>query len=123
MTELEALCSACGLCCDGSLFGRVDLDGDELEGARRHHLSVVASGRSFEQPCACFTQERTCAIYSERPRACRRFVCRLYEKHRTEGGPLEARLVIVRRARALLESEAYEELGPLLEESFARATG
>jgi hypothetical protein len=126
-SELSALCQSCGLCCDGSLFGRVDLEPGEVERAHRHHLRVVASGKSFEQPCGAFAGER-CTIYEERPASCRRFVCRLHEKHRLEGGPLEEALSVVRRARSLLTSldgadggEARAELGALLEESFARA--
>jgi hypothetical protein len=85
---------------------------------------------------------RTCAIYDERPVACRRFVCRLYDRHRREGGPLAPRLAAVRRVRELVGSleaaglepadfeagrpasvarETYEELMQRLEEDFARA--
>ena len=120
--ELETLCSSCGLCCDGSLFGRVPLEPSEREGAKKNKLRVVASGASFEQPCGAFAG--TCRIYEERPRACRAFVCRLYDRHRREGGPLEARLASVRRARELLAAARPEgplgELTELLERDFAR---
>jgi hypothetical protein len=141
------------MCCDGSLFGRVDLAPDEVESARRHRLHVVAGGKAFEQPCAALVPiatapdgRRTCAVYAERPGSCRRFVCRLYERHRRAGGPLEPRLEAVRRVRALaadLESRgltpaeletagagsredeaasrAFAELTARLEEDFARA--
>jgi len=143
---LATLCRACGLCCDGSLFGRVPLaSAAEVERAKRRHLRVVPSGRSFEQPCAALvatatnrdegsgggardgaateagefparadlasgvgasdavpTAPRACAIYDDRPDACRAFVCILHEQHRREGGPLEARLATVHRARSLL---------------------
>jgi len=119
MTDLEKLCRSCGLCCDGSLFGRVPLAPDE----RKTRLRVVSSGASFEQPCSAFSG--TCAIYEERPRACRAFTCRLYERHQREGGPLEPRLASVRRARALLATarpdEPHDELASLLERDFARA--
>jgi Fe-S-cluster containining protein len=103
----------------------VDLASDELETARRHGLRVVPSGRSFEQPCAAL-QAGECSMYDARPGACRRFVCRLYETYRRDGGAIEGPLAVVRRARALLVSvEASrgdcEELTELLEESFGRA--
>lgn len=132
--DLSALCLACGLCCDGSLFGRVDLRPEEADAARRHGLRVVAGGRSFEQPCGAYAADdergpRSCRMYDERPRACRRFVCRLYDGYRRDGGALEGPLARVRRARQLLalvdvslpEGPLLDELRELLDESFGRA--
>jgi hypothetical protein len=87
-------------------------------------LRVLRSARSFEQPCAALERTgpgangfvrspeavpgaeplvtRRCGIYEDRPRSCRRFTCRLYERHRREGGPLEERLAVVRRLRELV---------------------
>ena len=130
--ELARLCSSCGLCCDGSLFGRVDLASDEVDLARKHRLKVVPSGTSFEQPCSALVRsegdERSCSIYAERPGSCRRFTCRLLARHRDEGGPLEQRLQVVRHVRRLLVSardaevgSAHADLTRILEEDFARA--
>jgi Fe-S-cluster containining protein len=133
--ELSWLCRACGLCCDGSLFGRVDLETREIEQARRRRLRVVRDGKSFEQPCSAFAGARPpsdrcgCTIYEDRPLSCRRFVCRLHEKHRCEGGSIDEPLSVVRRARLLLASlgtpsdtaQVRAELTRILEESFARA--
>jgi Fe-S-cluster containining protein len=144
--ELSALCQSCGLCCDGSLFGRVGLEAEEVEGARKRRLHVVGGGRAFEQPCSAFvvaadavgareSRDRGgCAIYGERPLACRRFACRLYDTFRREGGSLEESLSVVRRVRELLASvvtpsrrpgaaeaaQARAELARILDESFAR---
>lgn len=128
--DLAALCLACGLCCDGSLFGRVPLAAEELEPARRRRLHVVASGGAFEQPCAALRDDgggrRPCSIHDARPAACRAFVCRLHDQHRREGGALEPRLAVVRRARELLalaprEGPAYDELVDVMARYFARA--
>lgn len=130
------------MCCDGSLFDRVPLEADELEPARRHRLRVLPSGNAFEQPCAALDAGR-CAVYEERPRACRRFRCRLYAR---EGASVDERMAVVRSVRALvarLESyglgpedlersvrpedqaarEDYRELTRMLENDFARADG
>jgi Putative zinc- or iron-chelating domain len=114
--ELATLCQSCALCCDGSLFGRVDLEPDEVDSARRNRLPIVPSGKAFEQPCAALVTGAggsglRCAIYDERPRSCRRFVCKLYDRHVREGGPIEARIAVVRRVRALvaaLEGAGFE---------------
>jgi Fe-S-cluster containining protein len=133
--ELEALCRACGLCCDGSLFGRVTLEPDEVQGVRKNGLRVLQRGTAFEQPCSALVtqgEERVCSIYSERPRACLRFICRLYDRHQREGGPLDAKLAAVGRVRALLqllESTVDEdarravvaELTQRMDDDFARA--
>jgi uncharacterized protein len=103
--ELAALCQSCGLCCDGSLFGRVRLESGEVFSARRLHLPVVQNGKSFELPCTALVQSnanRHCAIYVERPESCRRFVCELYAEHAREGGSLADGMAVVRRAKALL---------------------
>jgi hypothetical protein len=115
--DLETLCQACGLCCDGSLFGRVDLEPDEVDAARRRRLRVLSSEESFEQPCAALAITasgvgRRCSIYEERPLSCRRFACRLYDRHRREGGPIEPRLEVVRRVRLLAASLEASGLEP-----------
>jgi hypothetical protein len=137
--DLSLLCQSCGLCCDGSLFGRVDLEAHEVEGARKRGLHVVAGGRSFEQPCSALAvaasgpgDHRGCSLYEDRPQSCRRFACRLYEKYRLEGGPVDEPLSVVRRVRSLLgrvlgprktnlAKTERDELARVLEESFARA--
>jgi Fe-S-cluster containining protein len=135
--DLATLCQSCGLCCDGSLFGRVDLGPDEVEPMRKRRLRITDGGRTFEQPCAALTSGETavktdvrvCSIYDQRPSSCHRFVCRLYDRHEREGGPLEPRLAAVRRVRELvaaLESHGlapaeFAELTKRLEDDFARA--
>lgn len=133
--ELETLCRSCGLCCDGSLFGCVTLDPEELPGARKNRLRVLQRGNAFEQRCSALSMrgaQCTCSIYSDRPRSCRAFTCRLYDRQRRDGGPLEARLESVRRVRALLGfletttdegalRGAIEELTRRTQEDFARA--
>jgi len=107
--DLAKLCQSCGLCCDGSLFGRVGLEPEEIEPARKRRLRVIGRGTAFEQACSALVAapggepgRRICSMYPDRPSACRRFVCRLHERHRREGGPIEARLIAVRRARELV---------------------
>lgn len=122
--QLGTLCLACGMCCDGSLFGRVPLEQDEVAAARKNRLRVLPAGAAFEQPCSALGASRACAVYAERPRACRAFVCLTYERHRLEGGPLEPRLALVRRAHELLaraSREDHAELTELLDAHFARA--
>lgn len=122
--DLAGLCQACGFCCDGSLFQLARLEPHEVEPARQLGLTVLPERAAFTQPCACL-QGTSCTVYEQRPGTCRRFTCRLYERHRTEGGPLEPRLEVVarvRQLRALPDTPAHRaELGTLLEGHYARA--
>jgi Fe-S-cluster containining protein len=115
-TELSRLCLSCGLCCDGSLFGRVDLRPEEVQSARRRGLRLLRGDESFEQPCSAFQarsgESRRCSIYDDRPHACRTFTCRLYGRHEREGGDIEARLGAVRRVRELVRTLEALRLDP-----------
>ncbi|MFO0678041.1 MAG: YkgJ family cysteine cluster protein [Polyangiaceae bacterium] len=125
-----SLCVVCGLCCDGSLFGRVPLDVDERSDARRRRLDVVANGSAFAQPCHALIsgEDRTCAIYEDRPRACRRFTCVLRVEVSRGARDVAQAHAIVARTRALLrttdagDTEARTTLGALVAEHFARST-
>jgi hypothetical protein len=78
----DALCTTCGLCCDGSLFADVELAG-ESEAARLEVMGLEiddgdAGGGSLVQPCAAL-QGKMCGIYAHRPKCCRTFECRLLQ--------------------------------------------
>lgn len=72
----ELLCTACGMCCDGTLFGHVRLAPDDVAAAADAGLAVVPvkGGSGFLQPCPQLGCDG-CAIYTRRPEPCRRFRC------------------------------------------------
>lgn len=79
----EALCLACGLCCNGVIFVDVKLQpNDSASRLRRLGLQVNegrkcrndASVLKFPQPCRAHDGCR-CGIYAERPQYCREFEC------------------------------------------------
>ena len=82
-TVTETLCTRCGLCCDGTLFGDVELAG-QREAARLEALGmdVDADDADVELlalPCAGLRGTR-CSVYLHRPRCCRTFECRLLQE-------------------------------------------
>ena len=95
------ICGACGLCCDGSFFGHVEVTSAEEPALRRHVLPLFPQGRvlAFAQPCACFDGQ-LCTIYADRPKRCRLFECGLLK--RVENGGLTpcAALKKIAQARA-----------------------
>ncbi len=100
--SLEALCQACGLCCDGSLFSRVPLGVEERvpEGA----LAVVTNdrgGRHVPQRCAALAGT-VCQVYAQRPRACRRYECLLFGALREGEVSLSEAVDVVQRAQGLV---------------------
>lgn len=78
----DTLCTRCGLCCDGTLLGDVELTGpDEATRLELLGLDVDTDDADVELlalPCAGLRGTR-CSIYSQRPLCCRTFECRLLQ--------------------------------------------
>ncbi len=73
----EALCLACGLCCNGAIFNDVKLEpSDSAEHLRSLGLPIKRFGAELgcSQPCDAFANGR-CGIYAGRPSHCRTFEC------------------------------------------------
>ncbi len=84
-TFTDALCTRCGLCCDGTLLGDVELTGP-AEAARLELLGLDvdtddADTELLALPCAGLRGTR-CSVYTQRPRCCRTFECRLLQDAR-----------------------------------------
>jgi Fe-S-cluster containining protein len=81
------LCTRCGLCCDGTLFGDVELTGPrEATRLEALGLDVDADDAGVELlalPCRGL-RGTLCSVYAHRPLCCRTFECRLL--HDTERG-------------------------------------
>ncbi|HEX3425003.1 MAG TPA: YkgJ family cysteine cluster protein [Acidimicrobiales bacterium] len=92
----ESICLACGLCCDGTLFARTQLAGEEIVRLGRRHGTMAAS---MPQPCACLKDGR-CGIYDERPQVCRSFRCTLLERHQDGQVGREESLRVIAAAKA-----------------------
>lgn len=77
MSESLNICLFCGFCCDGSLIGFVELDSEELL-ALQKLMNVEQFGESgfFLLPCNNLGCDG-CKIYTQRPRQCGRFECRI----------------------------------------------
>jgi hypothetical protein len=130
----EALCTRCGLCCDGSLFADVELAG-RAEATRLEVLGMDIEdddpgGSQLLQPCAAL-QGRRCGIYPHRPECCQTFECRLLQDVRRGAVRVErakaqitATLARIARVKLLLaqlgESDGRLPLGERCAEALAR---
>jgi len=79
----DTLCTQCGLCCDGTFFGDVELGGRrEATRLEALGLDVDADDADVELlalPCAGLRGTR-CGVYAHRPQCCRTFECRLLQQ-------------------------------------------
>lgn len=79
----DTLCTRCGLCCDGTLFGDVELSGPaeaaRLEGLGLNVDTDDADVELLALPCAGLRATR-CTVYAHRPQCCRTFECRLLQE-------------------------------------------
>lgn len=79
----DTLCTQCGLCCDGTLFGDVELGG-RREASRLEALGLDVDSDDADVellalPCAGLRGTR-CGVYPHRPQCCRTFECRLLQQ-------------------------------------------
>ncbi len=112
---VSRLCPACGLCCNGVLFGDVELQrGDNAKRLAALGVELFGKGRksAFSQPCSCFNGT-LCGIYADRPKQCRAFECRLIKRvsagKLTIGAALKVIAETRRRSDAVLK--LVRELG------------
>jgi Fe-S-cluster containining protein len=74
MNESSNLCLSCGLCCDGTLIGFVELANEELVAARKTLDIEEENGHGFLlQPCSKYCNG--CTVYDKRPKHCASFKC------------------------------------------------
>lgn len=82
---VRQLCPQCGLCCNGVLFGDVELQrGDNQKLLTQEGVTLFRKGRktAFAQPCSLYV-DGLCRIYENRPRRCATFVCGLLKRVQT----------------------------------------
>ncbi len=103
--DSDALCTRCGLCCDGTFYGSVVIAAPERERLKRVGLRVVESdgGLAMPQPCSALGGS-LCAVYETRPDACARYECTLRKRVRAGESTLEDAERTVARMRELLSS-------------------
>lgn len=109
------LCGECGLCCNGVLFERVQLQpGDSAKEISALGIRIKHKRQQpyFLQPCPAHSCSQ-CTIYEERPTRCREFTCEQLD--RVERGEVseETARENIRQAKRLADAvrELLLELG------------
>lgn len=76
VSEASNICLSCGLCCDGTLIGFVELNNEEIPAIRELMEIEEVNGKGFFlHPCSKFCDG--CTVYSKRPKQCGLFKCGL----------------------------------------------
>lgn len=76
MNESTNICLSCGICCDGTLIGFVQLDQKEIPEIRAIMDIEEENGQGlFLHPCKKYCDG--CMVYSRRPKQCASFECGL----------------------------------------------
>lgn len=103
----QELCSACGLCCDGSLLEDVELR-DTVESTNMEAMGMLVEeedGRELMlQPCKGLRGTK-CQIYQHRPECCRNFECQLLRDLNQQKISLKQALHEIQLARKVLNSK------------------
>ena len=75
-TAATRLCTACGMCCDGTIFGFVPTNEEDRQRLPAEIFTFETNGEKvgFFQPCTAL-HGTLCSVYSERPATCRKFSC------------------------------------------------
>ena len=107
----DTLCTRCGLCCDGTLFGDVELTG-RREATRLEFLGLDVDGDDADAellslPCRGLHGTR-CSVYAHRPACCRTFECRLLQD--AERGALTVDDALARIAEAKAQVQRVKTL-------------
>ena len=114
----DLLCTACGLCCDGTLLADVELGGkDDLAALELMGLEIEDPDEEHDGllllPCGALRGTR-CSIYAHRPECCRTFECRLLQETARGLVTVEAAMVAITDAvaRVARVRTLVEELDP-----------
>lgn len=123
------LCTACGMCCDGTMFQIVRMQPGEVPAELgRMGLKIRSRGGEYymEQPCSALKDNR-CTVYERRPVRCRLFNCqqlgRLQTGETTEAEAMELIVetrALVEQVKSLIAQCGLREDGQALMERYER---
>lgn len=119
-SNASTICLSCGLCCDGSLIGFVQLEKDELASVKQV-MEIEEEGGTgfFLQPCKMYCHG--CTIYADRPKNCEKFNCGLLKSVQEDELSFRAALDIieeVKQQKQQIESTLTKRSDQLESQSF-----
>lgn len=120
MNNPTSICLPCGLCCNGTLLGVVQLENDEVSEVKKFKEIEEWDGSGFFfQPCPDFCD--SCTIYDHRPKQCALFKCGLLkavENHELDFDVATEAIETVKNIRSTIETQIEELEISLFSKSF-----
>jgi uncharacterized protein len=120
MDDSLNICLSCGLCCNGTLFGFVQLGQAELPVVKElMHIEEERGNAFFLQPCDNYCDG--CSIYSDRPNECVNFSCGLldsFEKKEVSFDSALGSINMVKQTKLAIEKKLEKLQLTLKSESF-----
>lgn len=120
MSDELNICLPCGLCCDGTLIGFVQLDSEEISAIREVMEIEEEQGHGFFlQPCAKFID--CCTIYHSRPKQCANYKCELLlsvERNELDFDSAIEIIDVIKHKRIDIENQLSEQQFELKSQSF-----
>lgn len=104
--DADNICLACGLCCDGTLIGFVEVTQEEvsrLQGIKE--VENVNGNGFFLHPCDKYCDG--CTIYADRPKKCDQFNCSLLKSVEQKELAFDSAVETVKEVK--LQKAAIEE--------------
>lgn len=96
----SCLCSACGFCCDGTLFDQVEIfRADAPRALAARGAKLKREKRILPQPCSAH-KNGACTVYDILPNRCKLFTCKLLAKFSKNEISFSEALATVRHAAA-----------------------
>lgn len=101
------------MCCNGTLFGRTGLKPDgPSPNWPNNIIRTICEGEMLPQPCAAL-QNGLCEIYPTRPKACKKFKCKLLKEFASGAINAEEAHKVIRNIKQL-KSEFLDALSKVI---------
>jgi Fe-S-cluster containining protein len=121
MSKSSNICLSCGICCNGTLLGFVQLESEERSRLRKlMEIEEVGEKGFFFQPCSRLGCNG-CTIYTDRPRKCGEFQCKMlksYDKKELDFDSAISVINLVKQKRITIEKHLTSLLVKLQSLSF-----
>ena len=120
MSDSKNICLSCGLCCDGTLIGFVQLETEEIPAIKKLMPVEELKGNGFFiQPCKSYCNG--CTIYSQRPKRCDSYNCGLlnsFNQNEVDFDSAVATVKIVKQMKQEIEKKLKHKEFKLKSKSF-----
>lgn len=98
MSDASNICLSCGICCDGTLIGFVQLDHEELPRLSKFMEFESANELGFFlQPCKKFCDG--CTVYADRPKQCGIYKCELLKSCEAQETDFDSAVAVVKEVK------------------------